>query len=278
MIAGRPLLQVRGLRVHVPGPDGRRVDKVAGIDLEVGENEFVSIVGESGSGKTLTVMSLCALTPPGVGITGSAVLSEAGREPTELIGVGPEVLRSVRGARIGYVFQDPLDALDPVRRCGLQVADAYAAHSRKSRADAAAVALRALKRTGLPDPHRVYEAYPHELSGGMRQRVALAAALIAGPRLLVADEPTTALDAQSRSQVLSLLDGLRADVGGLSVLLVTHDITLARKHSNRIYVLNSGRVEEVLGHEGGFKPVSAYARRLFSADPSAHAPRTRIPV
>lgn len=272
------LLRARGLRVVFDGPDRSVFEAVRGADWDIGTDEFVSIVGESGAGKSLSALALCGLAGPGARVSGSALYAEPGREAIELIGAAERTLRSVRGARIAYVFQDPVDALNPVLRCGEQVAEVWAAHSRRDPARARQEALRALARTGLPEPVRVYSAYPHELSGGMRQRVALAAALVTEPRLLIADEPTTALDAQSRSQVLDLIETIRRAGTGMSVLFITHDLGLARKHSDRIYVMQKGVVAEVLDRQTHTEPRTSYGRRLFAADPAAHRPLTRIPV
>lgn len=272
------LLRVRGLEVAFRKPDGTSFEAVRGVTLDIGADEFVSIVGESGAGKSLTALALCGLAGASARVSGSAVYAEPGREPMELVGAPEDRLRALRGGRIGYVFQDPSDTLNPVLRCGDQVAEVWATHSRRDPSRAAQEALRALARTGLPDPARIYAAYPHELSGGMRQRVALAAALVTEPRLLIADEPTTALDAQSRTQVLALIEHVRRTSAGMSVLFVTHDLGLARKHSDRIYVMERGVVAEVLDRQGSAEPRTPYGRRLFTADPAAHHPRTRIPV
>lgn len=259
-------------------PDGTFFEAVRGIGLDIGADEFVSIVGESGAGKSMTALALCGLAGTNARVSGSVVYAEPGREPMELMDAPEDRLRAVRGGRIGYVFQDPSDTLNPVLRCGDQVAEVWAAHSRRDPSRAREEAMRALAQTGLPDPARVYTAFPHELSGGMRQRVALAAALVTGPRLLIADEPTTALDAQSRSQVLALIESIRRTNAGMSVLFVTHDLGLARKHSDRIYVMERGVIVEVLDRQENAEPRTPYGRRLFAADPAAHRPRTRIPV
>ncbi len=230
-------LRVRGLRVELPGRGGA-VPVLDGVDLRIGAGECVALVGESGSGKTTLALACAGLLPEGSRVEGRIELG--GRDVTELRDRDWDALR---GAAIGFVFQEPSLALDPVMRVGRQVAESLEVHgiARGDEARRRVVAL--LAECGLPRPEALLHEVPHRLSGGMRQRVALAAALVAEPRLLVADEPTTALDASLRAHVLRLLERRRRE-RGLSVLLVSHDLASVGRHADRIVVLYAGRVAE----------------------------------
>ena len=230
------LLDVRDLRVTVRTPHGD-VQVVHGVDLTVEAGRIVGVVGDSGSGKSLTVQSIPQLVP-------EALLSGSVRfDGQELLGMRPRDLRAFRGRRIGVVFQDPLGALHPQKRIGNQVAEAVRAARRVSRRAATARAAELLQRVGIDDARNRMSAYPHELSGGMRQRVVLAIAISGEPELLIADEPTTALDVTVQARILELLAELCTDTG-MAMLLVSHDIAVVSSLADDLVVLDAGRVAD----------------------------------
>jgi oligopeptide/dipeptide ABC transporter ATP-binding protein len=232
-----PLLALRGLVATVPGP-ADRLRAVDGVDLDLGAGEGLALVGESGSGKTLTALAIPRLPPPGAAYTGRVLLD--GRD---LLALPESELARVRGREVGLVLQESAAALDPLVRVGDQVGEARVEHLGEAPGAAREHAARLLARLRLPDPERAARAFPHELSGGMRQRALVAAALAAGPRLLVLDEPTSALDPLSAAAVLGLVRALRAE-RGLALLLVTHDLGLVPGHADRAAVMYAGRVVE----------------------------------
>jgi peptide/nickel transport system ATP-binding protein len=231
------LLDVRGLVTEIRGRRGplRVVD---GVSLTVGAGEIVGLVGESGCGKSMTAFSLVGLFPtPAARVAGGEILFE-GRD---LRALSAKEMRAVRGARIAMVFQDPSSYLDPLMPVGKQVAETLRAHGRRQGVEARVLEL--LAGMELPDPAGVARRYPHELSGGQRQRVLIAAALAMSPALLIADEPTTALDVTVQASILDLLARLRATLG-LGILLITHDLGIVAEVCDRVYVMYAGRVVE----------------------------------
>jgi oligopeptide/dipeptide ABC transporter ATP-binding protein len=231
------ILEVRDLRVGFGrGPDRR--DAVDGVSFDVREGEFFLVIGESGSGKSLTGGAIVGLNPAGSTASGSVRFK--GRE---LLGQPEAALRRVRGAEIGIVYQNPLGAMNPVWPVGDQIAEALRVHGRADGRRAAARAAELLERVHIPDPARVARAYPHEISGGMRQRAVIAMALACDPSLVIADEPTTALDVTIKAQILDLLAELRRDMG-LSVILITHDMGVVAELADRVLVMYAGRVVE----------------------------------
>lgn len=232
------LVDVRGLRVTFTG--GRKpVQAVNGVDLQVKRGEVLALIGESGSGKSVTLRSLLRLHPPArTRIEGR--MEVAGQDVLQL---GPSALADYRGKVAAMVFQEPLLAMDPVYTVGAQLVEAIRRHERVSAAQARQRALRLFERVRIPSPERRLDAYPHEMSGGMRQRAMIALALACGPQLLLADEPTTALDATVQIQILLLLRELQRELG-LSVVFVTHDIGAAVEVADRIAVMYAGRIVE----------------------------------
>jgi oligopeptide/dipeptide ABC transporter ATP-binding protein len=246
-----PLLSIRGLTVvSAAGPI------VGGVDIDIGAGEALGLVGESGCGKTTTLRSILGLLPPTLHVTGGRILFET----TDLATAGPRALNAIRGGRIGVVWQDPLAALDPVMRVGEQIAEAVRAHASVSARAARARAKELMRLVELPDVDRTYRAYAHELSGGQRQRVVIAAAIAAEPMLLLADEPTTALDVTVQEQVLALLSRLRKELG-LALLLVTHDLAVVDQTCERVAVMYAGRVVE----EGMTRDVFAHPRHHYTS-------------
>ena len=270
--ARAPLLELRDLAVRFTGPDGvaRAVD---GVDLTVGEGETVGLVGESGCGKSVTALAVLRLVePPGHIAHGSSVRLE-GRD---LLALGPKEIRAVRGNHVALVFQDPLSALNPVLRIGAQIAEAIRAHEPVSRSTARWRAVEMLAAVGIPDAERRAAAYPHQLSGGMRQRVLLAMALACRPKLLLADEPTTALDVTIQAEILELLDALQQKLG-MAVLLITHNLGIVAERTRRVYVMYAGQVVEEAPTERLFAhPAHPYTEGLLAAIPRLEERRARL--
>jgi oligopeptide/dipeptide ABC transporter ATP-binding protein len=235
---GAPLLAVDDLRVTFTGD--RTVHAVRGLSYAIAAGERLGLVGESGSGKSVSTLALLGLLPGHASsVTGSAAF--AGQE---LIGTSDRVLRSVRGAKVGMIFQDPLVSLNPVLTIGRQITEGVRAHLGLSRAAANQRAVELLDLVGIAAPARRVKAYPHELSGGMRQRAMIAIALSCRPALLIADEPTTALDVTVQAQILDLLRRLRADMG-MATLLITHDMGVVAGFVDRVAVMYAGRIVEI---------------------------------
>ncbi len=251
-----PLLSVRSLSV-----DFGRTRVVEGVSFDVSRGEVVALVGESGSGKTVTALSLLDLVPEPGRRAGGEVVFE-GRDVATL---APAELRRLRGGGIGFVFQEPGEALDPVHTIGSELVAVLRRHRGLSRGEARREALAWLSRVSLPEPEARMEDLPHRMSGGMRQRAMIALALAGGPRLLVADEPTTALDVTIQAQLLELLRRLRDELG-LAVLLVTHDLDVVAEAADRALVMHAGEIVE----EGPVSrllaaPAHPYTRELLGA-------------
>ena len=257
------VLDVQGLRVSYESRAGRR-EVVHGVDVSVGEGEVVALVGESGSGKSTSAHALIGLLPEGGRVDGGSVAIGG----VDITGWSQKRLRSVRGAQVGLVPQDPASSLDPVRPIGVQVGEILRLHGTRDAAVRRARVLELLDRVGLDDPALRARQYPHELSGGMRQRVLIATAIALRPRLIIADEPTSALDVTVQRRILDLIDDLRREEG-TSVLLVTHDLGVAADRAQRIVVLNQGRVVEQ-GPSSGIlsSPSDPYTRQLLADAPA----------
>ena len=234
---GTPVLQVADLEVDIKL---RRsvVHAVQAVTLDVAEGETVGIVGESGCGKSTLGLALAGLLPSNTAVRGSIRLGDR-----EVAGLRERDLRRVRGTEVGIVFQDPMTSLNPTQRIGVQVGEALRVQNGASKAEARAAAADMLNLVGLPRPNEQLERFPHELSGGMRQRVVIAAALICRPRLLIADEPTTALDVTTQAQILELFGHLRETLG-MATLLITHDMGVVAGHADRVFVMYAGREAE----------------------------------
>lgn len=258
-----PMLSLRDLRTHftVEGEIYRAVD---GLDLDIAPGEAVALVGESGSGKTVTAMSILQLIPdpPGRIVGGSVRL-----DGEELLGSSAARLRDVRGGRIACVFQDPQTTLNPVLKVGAQIVEMIRAHSDASRTEARKRALDLLQAVHILNARRVLDEYPHQLSGGMRQRVVIAMALANNPDLLIADEPTTALDVTVQAEILDLLMDLR-ERRGMALLFITHDLGVVAELCDRVVVMYAGRaVEEAPTHELFANPQHPYTRQLIACTP-----------
>jgi oligopeptide/dipeptide ABC transporter ATP-binding protein len=233
-----PLLTVRDLRVSFRTEEGV-VQAVAGSSFEVRRGEVLAIVGESGSGKSVTAMTLMGLTRgPNAEISGTATLGS-----TELIGADDEELRRIRGNEMAMIFQDPMTSLNPVYRVGAQIVEAIQAHQDVSKEEARERAIRLFEDVGIPAPAERVDAYPHEFSGGMRQRAMIAMGLAVSPELLIADEPTTALDVTIQAQILRLLRTLNAE-HSLATILITHDLGVVAEIADRVLVMYAGEIVE----------------------------------
>src|SRR5437763_9167259 len=233
------LLQIENLRTFFFG-EGGVVRAVDGVTFSVDSGEIIGLVGESGSGKSVTALSMLRLVrPPGRIEAGSRMLFE-GRD---LVALSERELRAIRGARIAMVFQEPMTALNPVFTVGEQIAEVVRIHAKASRREAWARAVEMLHIVGIPSPAEQATKYPHQLSGGMRQRVVIAMALVMNPALVIADEPTTALDVTIQAQILELLAGLTRRLG-TSVLLITPDLGVVAEHCARVIVMYAGEAVE----------------------------------
>ncbi|GAB4166869.1 MAG: ABC transporter ATP-binding protein [Thalassobaculales bacterium] len=246
---------------------------VDGVSFRVAPGETLAIVGESGCGKTMTALAVMGLLPVAARRTAGRVALEG----TELTGLDAEALRRLRGDRLAMIFQEPVASLNPLLTVGEQLTETLKAHRDIDERSARAEALRMLAAVGIPEPAMRLTQYPFELSGGMCQRVMIATALICGPRLLIADEPTTALDVTIQAQILALLKRLRDDTGA-AVLLITHDMGVVAELADRLVVMYAGRVAEAGRTADVFAaPAHPYTRRLLSAIPRLDGPRkTRL--
>lgn len=267
------------LWIRPPAVDDRRGRKTAenqildGVSLSVGRGETVGLVGESGSGKSLTALSVLGLLPPGSRTAGAISL-----EGTQLLGAKNRMLRTIRGNRVGMVFQDPLSSLNPFYSVGDQIAEAYRIHRGGSRRAAMAVAADAMETVHIRDAHRRVHDYPHQFSGGMRQRIMIAMAIVCQPDLIIADEPTTALDVTVQAQILQLLAELqqRSNAG---ILLITHDLAVVSQVADRLVVLQRGRVVEQGSTEAIFThPQDPYTAMLLDATPRMSGPMPTLPT
>lgn len=243
-----PLLSVNNLVTHFPTRAGL-VRAVDGVSFQIGLGELLGLVGESGCGKSITALSIMRLVaPPGRIVSGEVIF-----DGNDLLKLSDDKMRAIRGDDIAMIFQDPMTSLNPVYTVGEQIAEAVRLHRNESRAKAMESAIAAMDEVAIPDARRRVRDYPHQLSGGMRQRVMIAMALACDPKLLIADEPTTALDVTIQAQILELLDTLRRD-RGLSVLLITHDLGVVAEVADRVAVMYTGRiveespVEEIFAH------------------------------
>jgi len=264
------LLRIENLSVGFP-VNGRMVNVVENISLEVAKGEFVGLVGESGSGKTMTALATMRLIPaPGEIRTGRILL-----EGEDILGFTEPQMRRVRGARIGMIFQEPMTALNPVFTIGSQIMEALRVHRKMSKAEARKEGERLLDMVAMPDAQKRMRDYPHQLSGGQRQRAMIAMALACSPDLLLADEPTTALDVTIQAQILELLDRLRHELG-LALLLITHDLSVVAETCDRVLVMYSGSLVEEAPVERLFaQPAHPYTRGLLRALPRLGQPVKR---
>lgn len=263
MSTKKPLLSVKNLKVGFDTARGP-ITAVDGASFDIGAGESVALVGESGCGKSVTAMSIMRLiaSPPGRVLGGTVELD--GRD---LLALPEAEMRSVRGNDIAMIFQEPMTSLNPVLTVGYQIAEALMVHRDLTRAEAAREAVKMLELVEMPDPEGRAVSYPHELSGGMRQRVMIAMALSCEPRLLIADEPTTALDVTIQAQILDLLESLKKRLG-MALLLITHDLGVVAEEAERVVVMYAGRIVEAGPVEQVFgEPRHPYTQGLLRSVP-----------
>ncbi|MBS3733768.1 MAG: ABC transporter ATP-binding protein [Phycisphaerae bacterium] len=257
------LLRVRDLRTYFDTDDGV-VQAVDGVSFRIDRGRTFALVGESGCGKSVTAYSILKLLPmpPGRIAAGSVAMDRR-----ELVALGEKQMQHVRGRQISMIFQEPMTSLNPVFTCGSQIVEAIRLHRRMSRKAAAAVAIDLLGRVGIPDPAQRFGEYPHQLSGGMRQRVMIAMALSCDPQLLIADEPTTALDVTIQAQILDLLRELQTG-GGLSIMLITHDLAVVAETAHTVAVMYASKIVELCETAELFAaPLHPYTAGLFRSVP-----------
>ncbi|MCR9139263.1 MAG: ABC transporter ATP-binding protein [Alphaproteobacteria bacterium] len=266
-----PLLSIEDLRVSFPTPKGR-IEVVKGVTFDLGR-ERLGIVGESGSGKSMTGRAILRLIrPPGV-VTASRMQFDG----MDLMALSEADMRALRGARISMIMQDPKFSLNPVMTVGRQIGEALRAHERLPRAAIRARVIEMLNAVRINDPERVAKMYPHEVSGGMGQRVMIAMMLIPKPSLLIADEPTSALDVSVQAQVLDLIDDLVRETG-MGLLLISHDLNLVARYCDRILVMNAGEVVESCAARDLHAASHPYTKGLLAAVPQMHETRDVLPV
>ncbi len=261
------LLDLRGLTVELPTADGP-VFPVNNVSFTLAQGESLGLVGESGSGKTMLALALVGLLPAGARRSGEAWLSGANGAARNLVALDEAALTAVRGREIGFVFQEPMTALNPVMRIGSQISEALRAHQPElSHAALTNHTIAALARARVPEPDVRARQFPHQLSGGLRQRAMIAMALAAGPKLLVADEPTTALDVTVQREILELLARLRKELS-LSLLFITHDLAVVAQVADRLAVMYAGRIVEIgPTYEVLRHPLHPYTAALLQASP-----------
>src|SRR5207245_3653941 len=247
---------------------------VRDLSFSLAPGEVLGLVGESGSGKSVTSLAIMRLLPPQAQVGGEILLSDGGVS-RDLLRFPDEEMRALRGSRMAMIFQEPMTALNPVMRVGDQIAEAVLAHQKPSKQEVWNLSVKALREVGIEDAERGARDYPHQLSGGMRQRVMIAMAIVNRPQLLIADEPTTALDVTIQAQILELLAGLLACFR-LTMLFISHDLAVVSQVADRVAVMYAGNLVE-LGSKGGIfhAPAHPYTRGLLNAVPTLRTDRTR---
>ncbi len=259
----KALLEVENLHTYFHTTDGL-IRAVEGVDLEVGQGEALGVVGESGCGKSVTALSIMRLIRPPGRIEQGAIHLDG----QDLLSIPDDEMPRIRGRDMAMIFQEPMTSLNPVFTVGDQISEAVTTHNRVDAAGARARTLEVMEQVGIPDPSKRYDTYPHQLSGGMRQRIMIAMALSCNPKLLIADEPTTALDATIQAQILELLNALRKEIG-LSLMLITHDLGVVAEMVDRVAVMYAGQVVESADVRTIFRaPEHPYTRGLLTSIPT----------
>jgi oligopeptide/dipeptide ABC transporter ATP-binding protein len=277
------LLDVRNLKIEFPsglrGQPGSAVPTqnlpaVRDLNFSIAPGEVLGLVGESGSGKSITSLAIMRLLPPQARVSGEIFFVESGHA-RDLAALADEPMRKLRGSRVAMIFQEPMTALNPVMRVGDQIAEAVLAHHRLSRKEAWQRAVDAMNDVAIPQPEQRARDYPHQLSGGMRQRIMIAMAIVNRPQLLIADEPTTALDVTIQAQILDLLAQLRSKFG-LSMLFISHDLAVVSRVADRVAVMYAGSIVELGNKHDIFRaPAHPYTRGLLAAVPDLKTNRTQ---
>jgi oligopeptide/dipeptide ABC transporter ATP-binding protein len=266
-------LELRNLNVEFPGSP-RGLVAVRDVTFGVSRGEVLGLVGESGSGKSVTSLAIMRLLPPQARIQGEILFETEGKQQN-LLALDPEPMRLLRGSRMSMIFQEPMTALNPVMRVGEQIAEAVRAHNAASKKDSYDRAVEALTEVAIDDPARRARDYPHQLSGGMRQRVMIAMAIVNRPELLIADEPTTALDVTIQAQILDLLAEIREKFG-LTMLFISHDLAVVSQVADRVAVMYAGSLVELGPRAEIFRaPAHPYTRGLLEAAPTLSTARNR---
>jgi len=271
---GQPRAAVPTQAVSAQPAPAQALPAVRNVSFTIAPGEVLGLVGESGSGKSITSLAIMRLLPPQARVSGEILFSENGTT-RNLPGLPDDSMRQLRGSRIAMIFQEPMTALNPVMRVGDQIAEAVRAHGKRSKSEAAQLAVQAMTDVAIPEPDRRARDYPHQLSGGMRQRVMIAMAIVNRPQLLIADEPTTALDVTIQAQILELLAELRAKFG-LAMLFISHDLAVVSQVAGRVAVMYAGSVVELgTKHEIFKAPAHPYTRGLLHAVPDLKTERGR---
>ncbi len=267
-----PLLVVHDLRVTFPTPRGE-LSAVDGVSFRVTAGRTLGIVGESGSGKTVSALALLRLIPPQATMTGEILF-----EGRDIAGLPEPAMERLRGDRMAMVFQEPMTALNPVMTIGDQIAEAWIVHRGAAPADARAAAVGMIEKVGIPDAARRAQSYPHQLSGGQRQRAMIAMALACGPALLIADEPTTALDVTVQAQILDLMMQMQAEFG-MAVVFISHNLAVVSEVADDVAVMYAGRIVEQAPADALFaRPLHPYSRGLIETVPRVGHGRKRLPA
>lgn len=268
------LLEIKNLSVEFPSTP-KPLLAVRDVSFGIGKGQVLGLVGESGSGKSVTSLAIMRLLPPQALVRGEVRFATSNNETQDLLSLHPEQMRLLRGSRISMIFQEPMTALNPVMRVGEQIAEAVRAHNRISKRESLDRAVEALREVAISDPERRSRDYPHQLSGGMRQRVMIAMAIVNRPELLIADEPTTALDVTIQAQILDLLADLRQKFG-LTMLFISHDLAVISKVADRVAVMYAGSLIELGSRQDIFRaPAHPYTRGLLKAAPTLKTERDR---
>jgi oligopeptide/dipeptide ABC transporter ATP-binding protein len=275
------LLAIRELNIAFParisGSTGQSelLPAVRDLTLSIGPGEVLGLVGESGSGKSITSLAIMRLLPPQARVSGEILFAENGSSPRNLASLDDDSMRQLRGSRIAMIFQEPMTALNPVMRVGDQIAEAVLAHQSLSRFEARQRAVDAMNDVAIPEPTRRARDYPYQLSGGMRQRIMIAMAIVNRPKMLIADEPTTALDVTIQAQILELLADVRSKFG-LAMLFISHDLAVVSQVADRVAVMYAGCLIELGAKPDIFRaPAHPYTRGLLHAVPDLNTDRTR---
>jgi oligopeptide/dipeptide ABC transporter ATP-binding protein len=281
-----PLLDIRHLNIEFPTSALRATGRagvpvptqalpaVRDLSFSIAPGEVLGLVGESGSGKSITSLAIMRLLPTQARVSGEILFAENG-SVRNLATIPDDSMRQLRGSRIAMIFQEPMTALNPVMRVGDQIAEAVQAHGTRSKSEASTLAVQAMTDVAIPEPDRRVRDYPHQLSGGMRQRVMIAMAIVNRPQLLIADEPTTALDVTIQAQILDLLAELRARFG-LTMLFISHDLAVVSQVADRVAVMYAGNLVELAARQEVFRaPAHPYTRGLLHAVPDLKTDRRR---